>query len=83
LDPARLTHFCYPSGVHRPAMLPWLTEAGVTSAVTTDTGLASASDHPLLLPRFIDAGTTSEVEFEGWTSGLRQFISRAAVGRAQ
>ena len=83
LDPARLTHFCYPSGVHRPAMLPWLTEAGVTSAVTTDPGLASASHHPFLLPRFIDAGTTSEVEFEGWTSGLRQFISRAAVGRAQ
>ncbi len=83
LDPARLTHFCYPSGVHRPAMLPWLAEAGVTSAVTTDPGLTSAGHHPLLLPRFIDAGTTSEVEFEGWTSGLRQFISRAAVGRAR
>jgi hypothetical protein len=64
-------------------MLPWLTETGVTSAVTTDPGLASPSHHPLLLPRFIDAGTTSEVEFEGWTSGLRHFISRAAVGRAQ
>jgi len=83
LDPARLTHFCYPSGVHRPAMLPWLAELGVTSAVTTDPGLASASHHPLLLPRFIDAGTTSEVEFEGWASGVRQFISRAGAGFAQ
>jgi len=80
LDPARLTHFCYPSGVHSSAMLPWLAETGVTSAVTTDTGLASRADHPLLLPRFIDAGTTSEVEFEGWTSGLRHFINRAGVG---
>ncbi len=83
LDPARLTHFCYPSGVHRPAMLPWLTELGVTSAVTTEPGLASAGHHPLLLPRFIDAGTTSPVEFEGWTSGVRHFISRAGVGAAR
>jgi peptidoglycan/xylan/chitin deacetylase (PgdA/CDA1 family) len=80
LDPARLTHFCYPSGVHRPVMLPWLAELGVTSAVTTESGLASTDHHPLLLPRFIDAGTTSEVEFEGWASGVRQFITRAGVG---
>lgn len=78
LDPSRLTHFCYPSGVHRPALLPWLAEAGVTSAVTTDPGLASRRDHALLLPRFIDTGTTSDVEFEGWASGLRHFISRPA-----
>ena len=65
LDPTRLTHFCYPNSVHRPAMLPWLAEMGVTSAVTTNPGLACRADHTLLLPRFIDAGTTSEVEFEG------------------
>lgn len=79
LDPRRLTHFCYPGGVHRPALLPWLAEVGVTSAVTTDPGLASIGHHPLLLPRFIDTGTTSEVEFEGWVSGLRHFISRAGT----
>jgi peptidoglycan/xylan/chitin deacetylase (PgdA/CDA1 family) len=76
LDPRRLTHFCYPSGVHRPSFLPWLAESGITSAVTTEPGLASRRDHPLLLPRFIDAGTTSEAEFEGWVSGLREFVSR-------
>ena len=76
LDPQRLTHFCYPSGVYRPALLPWLAEAGVTSAVTCVPGLASRRHSPLLLPRFIDAGTTSEVEFEGWASGLRHFIGR-------
>ncbi len=76
LDPGRLAHFCYPSGVHRPGFLPWLAELGVTSAVTSLPGLASPRHHPLLLPRFIDAGTTSEVEFEGWVSGLRHFISR-------
>jgi hypothetical protein len=76
LDPRRLTHFCYPGGVHRPAFLHWLTDAGVTSAVTTAPGLASRRDHPLLLPRFIDAGTTSGVEFEGWASGLREFVAK-------
>jgi peptidoglycan/xylan/chitin deacetylase (PgdA/CDA1 family) len=76
LDPRRLTHFCYPSGVLRPAFLPWLAEAGVTAAVTTVPGLASRRHHGLLLPRFIDAGTTSEVEFEGWASGLREFVTR-------
>jgi hypothetical protein len=55
----------------------------VTSAVTTDPGLASRHHHALLLPRFIDAGTMSEVEFEGWTSGLRHFIRRSSVGSSQ
>ncbi len=80
LDPGRFTHFCYPSGVHRPTFLPWLAEAGVTSGVTTEPGLASRRHHPLLLPRFIDAGTTSAVEFEGWASGLREFLSRPGAG---
>lgn len=76
LDPQRLTQFCYPGGVHLPVFLPWLTEAGVTAAVTTVPGLASTRHNPLLLPRFVDAGTTSEVEFEAWASGLRELIRR-------
>ncbi len=78
LDPYRLTQFCYPNGIHPRACLAWLAEAGVTSAVTTVPGLASRRHDPLLLPRFIDAGTTSEVEFEGWASGLREFARRAS-----
>jgi peptidoglycan/xylan/chitin deacetylase (PgdA/CDA1 family) len=83
LDPQRLIHFCYPGGVHRPALLPWLAEAGVASAVTTDPGLASSHHHPLLLPRFIDTETTSEVEFEGWASGLRHLIRRPVGDSSQ
>lgn len=79
LNPQRLTQFCYPSGVYRPAFLPWLAEAGVTSAVTCVPGLASRRHHPFVLPRFIDTGTTSEVEFEGWSSGLREFLGRSRV----
>jgi peptidoglycan/xylan/chitin deacetylase (PgdA/CDA1 family) len=76
LDPKRLTQFCYPSGIHLPVFLPWLTEAGITAAVTTMPGLASSRHDPLLLPRFVVADTTAEVEFEGWASGLREFIRR-------
>jgi peptidoglycan/xylan/chitin deacetylase (PgdA/CDA1 family) len=75
IDPKRLTGFCYPSGVHRPEFLAWLAEAGVTSGTTCVPGLVSAWDHPLLLPRFIDTGTTSEIEFESWAAGLRPLIN--------
>jgi peptidoglycan/xylan/chitin deacetylase (PgdA/CDA1 family) len=80
IDPGRLVHFCYPSGVHRQSFLPWLHDAGVMSAVTCTPGLAGPGDDPLLLPRFIDAATTSDIEFEGWTSGIRHFLRRR--GRA-
>ena len=76
LDPAGRVHFCYPSGVHRRPFLSWLSEAGVVSAVTGTPGLAAPDSHPLLLPRFIDASRTSEVEFEAWASGFRQLVHR-------
>jgi peptidoglycan/xylan/chitin deacetylase (PgdA/CDA1 family) len=82
LNPERLIHFCYPSGLYQPTFLPWLTEAGVVSAVTCVPGLASNRQHPLLLPRFIDTGATSEVEFAAWASGLRHFIGRPRVDLA-
>lgn len=66
----RPSHFCYPSGVHRPEFLPWLCEAGVQYATTCVPGLAEANSHPLLLPRFVDHGNLSPVEFESCVSGL-------------
>ena len=80
LDPARLVHFCYPSGVHDPAFLPWLRDAGVVSATTCDPGLASQRDHQLLLPRIIDTANTPDVEFASWASGLRAFLNRRTLG---
>lgn len=64
------SHFCYPSGVYDPMFLPWLKEAGITSATTCDLGLASQSSNPLLLPRLLDISSLSPVEFAGWLSGV-------------
>jgi len=75
-----LVHFCYPSGMHRPAMLPWLREAGVQSATTCEPGLAVAATEPLLLPRFIDTETTTDTEFKAWVSGLRAVLNRRNLG---
>jgi peptidoglycan/xylan/chitin deacetylase (PgdA/CDA1 family) len=67
-------HFCYPSGVYEPAFFPWLTELGVRSATTCDTGIASPATDPLLLPRLIDTSNLSAIEFESWTTGVGSFL---------
>jgi len=70
-------HFCYPSGAYRPEFLPWLSAEGLVSATTCDTGFATPESNPLLLPRCIDTGGRTSLEFEGWTCGVSQFLSRS------
>ena len=72
----RAEHFCYPSGVYEPEFLPWLREAGVTSATTCDFGLASGSSDRLLLPRLVDVSSLTEIEFESWLSGVSAALPR-------
>jgi len=67
-------HFCYPSGVYRPEFLPWLREAGVTTATTCDPGLASRRSDPLLLPRLVDTSFLSPLDVEGWMTGMSGFF---------
>jgi peptidoglycan/xylan/chitin deacetylase (PgdA/CDA1 family) len=67
-------HFCYPSGVYRPEFFPWLSAEHVVSATTCETGLATAQDNPLLLPRYIDTSGRSDLEFESWLTGVGAFI---------
>jgi peptidoglycan/xylan/chitin deacetylase (PgdA/CDA1 family) len=76
-DPA---HFCYPSGEYSDEFLPWLTEVGVQSATTCEPGLASPASHPLLLPRLVDHGALSRLDFEGWLSGFSAFLPRRRQG---
>jgi peptidoglycan/xylan/chitin deacetylase (PgdA/CDA1 family) len=79
----RPRHFCYPNGVHRPEVLPWLRNFGVISGTTCQPGLASAEDDPLLLPRLVDHSGLTEVEFESWVSGVgAMFPRREGLGIA-
>ncbi len=73
-------HFCYPSGVYDPQFLPWLREAGVSSATTCESGFASRSCNQLLLPRFLDNATLSPIEFESWLTGVSAALPQRRVG---
>lgn len=76
-----LKHFCYPSGVFQPVELDWLRGLGIDTATTCEPRLAGPEDEPLLLPRFVDAASTTEVEFEGWLSGVRHLLRRRSAVR--
>jgi hypothetical protein len=78
--PDPFTDFYYPSGEYAKHQLAWLRELGIVSATTTDTGLASVSDDPLQLPRLLDAGDLSELEFEAAMSGSKDLL-RGLLGR--
>jgi peptidoglycan/xylan/chitin deacetylase (PgdA/CDA1 family) len=67
-------HLCYPSGVFATRWLPWLTDLGVVSGTTCVPGYAHSRTEPLLLPRFVDTGHVSELEFRGWISGAMRFV---------
>ena len=69
-------HFCYPSGVYERAFLPWLAEAGVRTATTCDTGYATRESERLLLPRLLDVSSLSDLEFEGWLTGVSAALPR-------
>jgi peptidoglycan/xylan/chitin deacetylase (PgdA/CDA1 family) len=64
------SHFCYPSGIYKPAFVPWLREAGVMSATTCIPGLASHASDPMAVPRFVDTSTVSSEAFEAWIAGV-------------
>lgn len=69
-------HFCYPSGRHKPAFLPWLRDLGIRSATTCDPGLASRKTNPLLVPRLVDTSCLSTLEFESWLVGIGELLPR-------
>lgn len=73
----RLRHFCYPSGDYSREFLDWLLDAGIESAATCDTQIATRSTNLLLLPRLVDTMGLSEVVFEGWLSGVAALLPQA------
>lgn len=73
------THFCYPSGDVDPVFLPWLRDLEVETATTCVVGMAQSDHDPLLLPRYVDTTSQSEVQFESWLSGAGVMLSRRAA----
>ena len=49
---------------------------GVESATTTNSGLASADDHPMALPRIVDGELIDDDRFEVLVSGLRSLLPK-------
>lgn len=62
-------------------MIPLLNELGVESATTCDAGLATRETSPFLLPRHIDTTSQAGAEFEGWLSGVSQFLPKRSHPR--
>jgi peptidoglycan/xylan/chitin deacetylase (PgdA/CDA1 family) len=75
------THFCYPSGEYDPAFIPWLKDSDVVSATTCFVDLSHNWSSPFKLPRLIDTMSLSDVEFEGWLTGVSHFVPQRQLVR--
>jgi hypothetical protein len=76
---AETVHFCYPGGKHKPEFERVLRTAGVESATTCKSGLASRRSNRFFLPRVLDTSGTAQIEFEAWISGLAAWVPRRRV----
>lgn len=70
----RPAHFCYPSGVYDERFFPWMEAENVASATTCETALSTRATNRFLLPRLVDTCSLSDVEFEGWLTGISHFF---------
>jgi peptidoglycan/xylan/chitin deacetylase (PgdA/CDA1 family) len=69
-------HFCYPSGEYSHRHPEWLRGLGIVSATTCDPGLNDLSSSVLLLKRFLDSDSFTDISFEAEVCGVRE-IARA------
>ncbi|WP_019140766.1 polysaccharide deacetylase family protein [Noviherbaspirillum massiliense] len=71
-------HYCYPSGNFDACAATALQRMGVASATTCLPGLVATGgkDDRYYLPRFLDGGNVSALEFEAEMSGFTDFIRR-------
>ena len=65
-----LKHLCYPSGEWEPKHLPLIRALDIETATTTDSGLNWPRAEPLLLSRFLDSETKTDIEFEAELCGV-------------
>jgi peptidoglycan/xylan/chitin deacetylase (PgdA/CDA1 family) len=80
LVPRPLEHFCYPSGVWSREHWPWLSELGVVSATTCDSGLNYPDTPPHALLRFLDSDDITAIEFAAELAGMSECLRRICRG---
>jgi peptidoglycan/xylan/chitin deacetylase (PgdA/CDA1 family) len=74
LTTGNLRHFCYPSGHYSAHQLPWLSQLGIASAVTTDPGLNGPDTPKGELRRILDSEAMAPIEFEAEVCGFRELF---------
>lgn len=76
------THYCYPSGAFDAGAAAVMRAAGVATATTCVPGLVKLKDADtrFFLPRFLDGGDVSMIEFEAEMSGVLELL-RTLTGR--
>jgi peptidoglycan/xylan/chitin deacetylase (PgdA/CDA1 family) len=67
-------HFCYPSGEYAEQHAEWLKRLGIASATTCDPGLNSTHTSVMLLNRFLDSDSKSNLAFEAEICGVRELL---------
>ena len=75
-------HYCYPSGAFDTEAASVMRAAGVSTATTCLPGLVDARDPNAryFVPRFLDGGNVSTIEFEAEMSGVLQLLRSLVRG---
>ena len=68
------SHFCYPSGVYAAHQWVLLSDLGVRSATTCETGMVRRGDSVYGLRRFLDGEMVSDVEFDAEICGFAELL---------
>lgn len=74
------SHYCYPSGTHDADAGKVLRAAGVSTGTTCLPGLVRRVDggNRYFLPRFLDGGNVTMIEFEAEMSGVLEVVRNVA-----
>jgi peptidoglycan/xylan/chitin deacetylase (PgdA/CDA1 family) len=75
----RLTHFCYPGGVHFPENFAHMAGMGIASATTCVRSFNYPGDNPLALGRILDGSSVAQIEFEAAVCGVYEALRLARV----
>lgn len=73
-------HFCYPSGEYRGQHPQWLRSLGIASATTCNPGFNGANTSVMLLNRFLDSDSRSDISFEAEICGVGELARQLSRG---